>query len=220
MDINTLTPVTLSNLDVNDGQVVVPVGSAAANLLSAWSEDGRRMAVHEAAHCVIAARCGVVTKSLDIKGRGHGRTETADGDDDQPVFDTESTMKTRIVIYLAGLIAEQVILGEGSDGSRIDLEQATNRALELVGAGLAGPFISPAAFSYGTPMPPNLAQAIADSAMATLQECRARALSLVEANRTEILTVASRLYAVRRLDGNAIDAVLTAAGMVPPERRP
>lgn len=205
-----------------DARLSIPIeaGSPAAGVLAAWQTDQRRMAIHEASHAVVASLLGIVVKTCDIKGRGHGSTVTGLGDDDQPMFVTSAGLLDKIVVSLAGLEGELALMGSGSNGSESDLSAASSTALELISSGLSSPFIAPSVFGYHVPTPEFISRAIAESIMTTLADARARANTLVAENMAAILGFAVALFAARRLSDGAIDDVLRSVGIEPPPRAP
>lgn len=204
----------------------VTVTSAARDHLVAWDADSRRLAIHEASHC-IACQAGIPVPgdpgtlvripvaSVSIRSRHGGRTETDVDADDQPAFVPLSHLRARIVTRLAGLEAEIQLVGEGSDGCAADLEAATSDALTLIDAGLDGdpagsPFISLAAFGYGS-APAWLADERAKAALRIVASAREQAREIVSANQHAILRFAALLYQARRLEGESLRAAFATA---------
>jgi cell division protease FtsH len=211
--------------DIINGRetITVSVTPAAARVVLAWNADQRLMAIHEAAHCVAAAvvPSRICVKSSDIKGKhGFGRTDTTENDDDRPTFTPASRIRDQIVVALAGLAAEELILGEGTNGSATDLASASRLAIDLIESGLdpSAPFVSLAAFSYAVPVPEWLRGAVARSMVATLADARERARTIVSENENAVIHFAGTLFRARRLSDEAIDAALVAAGIDPPPR--
>jgi len=90
--------------------------------------------VHEAGHAVVAASVeradGVDRVSVIARGGGVGHLSTLS--EDKGVL-TRSDMEARITIAMAGIAAEELVLGEPSTGSEADLERATTTARDMAG---------------------------------------------------------------------------------------
>ncbi|MEX2289760.1 MAG: ATP-dependent zinc metalloprotease FtsH [Mycobacteriales bacterium] len=93
-----------------------------------------RIAVHEAGHAVVAAALGKAAEvdKLSVIARGNGVGHLAMLEEDKAVF-TRDEMAGRITIAMAGIAAEEMILGQPSTGSEADLERATNTARDMAG---------------------------------------------------------------------------------------
>ncbi len=97
-------------------------------------EDKRRIAYHEAGHAVVAAslgRSGALDKlSIIARGRGIGHLALLA---DERLLPTRDDMESQIAIAMAGVAAEELVLGQPSTGSEADLERATNTARDMAG---------------------------------------------------------------------------------------
>jgi cell division protease FtsH len=95
----------------------------------------RRAAVHEAGHAVVAAAQGraedVHRVSILARGRGLGLTSVRRETD--AVLITRAELEGQIAAAMAGLAAEELMLGSASTGAEQDLEQATDLAREIAG---------------------------------------------------------------------------------------
>jgi cell division protease FtsH len=97
-------------------------------------DDKRRIAVHESGHAVVAAGLGQ-TMALDklsiiSRGRGVGHLALAA---EESMLPTRADLEARIAIAMAGVAAEELVLGQISVGSEADLERATNAARDMAG---------------------------------------------------------------------------------------
>lgn len=97
-------------------------------------DDQRRIAYHEAAHAVVAAAVGrtAATNKVSIVARGSGLGHLKVFDDDRALL-TRRDMNAQIVIAMAGIAAEEIVFGDPSNGSELDLERATATARDMVG---------------------------------------------------------------------------------------
>ncbi len=97
-------------------------------------DDKRRIAYHEAGHAVAAAALGKAAQvqKLSIVARGRGVGHLALLHEDRAVL-TRHDMEAQIAVALAGLAAEEMVLGETSTGSEVDLERATDTARDMAG---------------------------------------------------------------------------------------
>ena len=98
------------------------------------AEEKRRVAYHEAGHAVVAAGMGkasVIDKiSVVSRGRGAGHAAILA---DEGLVRTLQDMESRVAIAMAGVAAEEMVLGQASTGSEHDLQQATDTARDMAG---------------------------------------------------------------------------------------
>jgi cell division protease FtsH len=94
-----------------------------------------RAAVHETGHAVVAASLGHLDDihRVTILARGRGVGMTAMRLDSDAVLFTRDELVDQLVIAMAGLAAEELVLGQGSTGAEQDIEHATYVAREIVG---------------------------------------------------------------------------------------
>ncbi|MEW6155770.1 MAG: ATP-dependent zinc metalloprotease FtsH, partial [Actinomycetota bacterium] len=108
-------------------------GPRRKNILIA-PEDKRRIAYHEAGHAVVASALGKAAAidklSVIARGRGIGHLAMLT---DERLLPTREDMETQIAIAMAGIAAEELVLGQPSTGSEPDLERATNAARDMAG---------------------------------------------------------------------------------------
>lgn len=108
-------------------------------------EQKLRIAVHEAGHAVFAwfGRKGTNVELVSVNKRGSSLGLTASVEVDDAFIRTKSDLLADIRVTLAGMVAEEQLLGEASSGAAGDLEVATKAAMAFVGRyGLGGSLIS------------------------------------------------------------------------------
>jgi cell division protease FtsH len=217
-EVQTLIPVSLDGAEASiidtAPAVTLSIPEAAAEHLAAWTADQRTVAVHEAGHAVVAALLGLEVTSVSIRHHRRGRTETSLDEDHQPRFRTDSVIRAEITVCLAGLAAERRILGEGTDGNADDVARASLLAASRLAAELDPEFppLSLEIFSYRA-MPPSILDLQGQRLVVELERARAEAERLVDEHATAVLSFAARLFAARRLDGEALAAALLEAGV-------
>ncbi len=121
---------------------------------------------------------------------------------------------------MAGLSAEQLLLdGDPTDGSRLDLELATNIALEMAGSGLldGAPLISRSAYGFSG-APRWVEDRTARAVTAAIEAARRQADEVVITNKEAIVSLARILVANRRLSGSKLEAALRSVGVAQAER--
>lgn len=69
---------------------------------------------------------------VSVRKRGHALGLTASYEADDYYLQTETELMDQLSSLLAGLVAEELLLGEVSTGSQSDLERATELALGMV----------------------------------------------------------------------------------------
>lgn len=189
----------------------VEITEAAAEHVAAWDFDQRVTAVHESAHAIIAAALGVPVKAVDITSRGGGHTEIGIGADNLPATTTDRMILDQIVVRLAALHAERLVFGEGTTGSADDLVAATSLAYERIRSGLDpnAPLVMPEGIPYWAGATEELRTQMLAAVNATLSACRDRSGAMVDRYRDGIIAFAGPLYARRRIEGEALQALLT-----------
>lgn len=119
--------------DLEDGiQRTLSGTSRKARVLN--PEERKRAAYHESAHCIAAAATGrfdEVHRVTILAGGGNVGAATIKADNEAAML-TKSQMASRIVTYLAGVAAEELVFGEPSTGSEKDIELATSIARDMV----------------------------------------------------------------------------------------
>lgn len=107
------------------------------------------IATHEAGHAVMAWASGKnrVVEMVSILKRGPSLGATLHQVPEESFLETRSDLHAMIMIALAGMVAEEVLLGEPSSGAASDLVSATQIASRCVGNyGMEGLY-----FSLGLP---------------------------------------------------------------------
>jgi cell division protease FtsH len=97
-------------------------------------DEKRRIATHEAGHAVVAAAFGKGDEldKVSVIARGGGVGHLAMLSEDKTVL-TRDDMEADIAVAMAGIAAEELVLGQPSTGSEADLERATNTARDMAG---------------------------------------------------------------------------------------
>ena len=191
----------------------VEITEAAAEHVAAWDFDQRVTAVHESAHAIVAFVLGIPVKAVDITLRIGGHTEIGVTADNLPATATDSMLLDQIVVRQAAMVAERLIFGQATTGNADDISAATNLAYERIRSGLDpnGPLVVPDGVPYWASSPEELKTQMLTAVHATLTQCRDRATALVEQHHDAIVTFAGPLYARRRLEGEALQALLAEA---------
>lgn len=197
----------------------IDVTPAAADHLRAWQVDQHVMALHESAHAVTAAALGLPVVAVDIKGKGHGKTEYGLNDDSVPDYTPAKLTRNYITAALAGWAAEVEIIGQPSTGSDYDLRTASFAVIDMLRAGMldGAPFVSPGVFGDShrgsMPMPPALIDAFGAAIVAEMTDGRARAQDAVARYRDNIMALARIVVVRRRLSDDDLTAAIREAGI-------
>lgn len=218
-----LAPYTNGSRAIVEGTALRPIlatPAAEAHIL-AWTRDQARKAGHEAGHLAVAALCGVVSNSISIKSGWGGKVELSTDEDTESVFETVAEKRSLITIAFAGLESERALFAEPTDGSLSDISKAAKIAAELIACGAVDEFrMTPLKlFGYEIDPPQAFVAEAFELVEDELRAGRARARSLVAANKTAILELSRLVFAARRMDAPAIDAALSMVGLPVPERR-
>ncbi|MEO5679601.1 MAG: ATP-dependent zinc metalloprotease FtsH [Acidimicrobiales bacterium] len=110
------------------------VGGPRRRALAYSPAEKRRVAYHEAGHAVVAAAMGhlAALDKLSIISRGQGVGHLAMLSEGT-LLPTQDDMEASVAIAMAGIAAEELVLGQHSVGSEADLERATTTARDMAG---------------------------------------------------------------------------------------
>jgi len=184
-----------------------------------------RAAHHEAGHVIVSLALGQPQALQRVSVLGGAKsiaTTELKADDEEQVL-TESQLKNRLVVRMAGPAAERVVYGDISTGIERDLEDATSMARDMVARygmteglehmRLLGPDSS-AFLGDDTPWGDiaEATKAAADSAIRDLLvEAVTAATLLLERHRLALELVAEELRTHETLEGTVLLSVLEAA---------
>lgn len=169
----------------------------------------RRAAVHEAGHALVGIVNGEVLKMVSIIQVGSFGGGTVYDRDHS--LSTRSDFESTVVRILAARAAEEVILGEPSQGAGgaddSDIGHATQIAAMIEGAfGLGSSLVYRAApDDVGALLMDPLFRAKVDAALTALYD---RALELVRKHESEILAIADALVERKFMTGEEVRAIL------------
>ena len=182
-------------------------------------EQRMRIAVHESGHAVAGWYLSGVgqVELLSIYKRGAALGLTARMNDKDQFLFTESQLRSEISVALAGMCAEEILLGEASSGGASDLERATEVAVQMVGRfGLGDSLISFAVVGSLGLNAATLSDTEARKQVdAVLNSERNRTTELLIQHRDDLDRLVWRLLAKEEMDHKEIEEVL---GVVEPRR--
>lgn len=177
-------------------------------------EERRRIAVHEAGHALLAELSGRRVNVASILRRSDALGLVSHTATEERHLHTPTQAAALIRVALAGMVAEEVELGEASSGISSDLAAATTVAAQLVGAmGAGGSRLSLEAAHL--PGAANLvAKVLGDDASRAaaeriISDAEAATRSIVLAHRGALAAVADALVAGDELSGDELRAILT-----------
>jgi ATP-dependent Zn protease len=193
--------------DVVDAKLVTELGPTQDGGYA--DAERRRIAIHEAGHAVVAELAGRRVTVASVLRRAHALGLVSHTDPDERQLQTAADARALITVAMAGLVAEELELGEPSTGVAADLQAATQLAAQLVGAmGVGGSRLSlDAAITAGAS---NLsAKVLADppsreAAERCLAEAEHRARALLVNHRDTLVSVADALYERDELTGEEV----------------
>jgi len=186
-------------------------------------EEERRAAFHESGHAIVAASLGRADAlhRVSILARARGIGGTGLERQDETLLLTRNQIFARVVVAMAGLASEELILGDPSTGAEDDLEQATDLARDIVGRYGMSPALGRARLLLG-----DAEQYLGgESAFANLSsqthvefdmevrrllaEAESQARRLLEANRSILEEMATRLEEQETLEGAALAGIIS-----------
>ncbi|HWJ02673.1 MAG TPA: AAA family ATPase, partial [Verrucomicrobiae bacterium] len=100
--------------------------------------DLKRVSIHEAGHALVGELVNPKSVStVTIKPRGRALGYVRHNPEDDTYLYTQSALENRIMISLAGALAEEMALGDRSTGAAGDYEQAVNSVKHMIAAGMS-----------------------------------------------------------------------------------
>jgi cell division protease FtsH len=176
-------------------------------------EEKHRVAVHEAGHALVGEwveEGSVATITVTPRGRAMGYVRTNPAQD--RYLYTRPMLLGNIRVALAGFMAEELLLGEGSTGASSDFARVIDLAKRIVEAGLSElGVIDPESVQKGTGA--DVVQKIIESEQHHVRWFLAQRRSVLE-------RVAADLLAEEVISGDALRSLLAEAPPLPPMDEP
>jgi cell division protease FtsH len=183
-----------------------------------------RIAFHEAGHALVARKLPETdpVHKISIIGRGSGALGyTLYRPDEDRLLHTRTSLENAVSSLLAGTLAEELALGEASDGCSSDLRRATHVARRMVvefgmspvlgrlnylkDAGLNGSAVAELSWSEQT------AREIDLEVRRIIDEAQARARIILEQHRQTLDEIAARLIERETIDAAELNEILEHA---------
>lgn len=211
---------TIPALESKIELIEMAVRPAARDHILAWDAGQRLVAIHEAGHAVAAAGAPtkVPVRAIDITVRHGGTTMFGGSHEDTSVaWDTKARMLDNMMIACSGASAERLILGEHTNGSETDFDNAAGTAMKFIKSGFGGPdmFIGEDGLPHGYLTEAIRTQTL-DRIRELLNDAIVRADALIGEHADALLIVATAVYEHRRLADERLNAVLESAGFTLP----
>jgi len=161
-----------------------------------------RIAVHEVGHAVVSekVRPGSVA-ALTIISRGQALGYTRQIPKNDSYLYTETYLRAQLKILLAGLVAEELLLGSGSTGAQGDLEHAVSITKKMIQAGMS----SLGLISVNDTSNACLQEAISEILNQEKQETK----RILQEQRSHVVALAHKLMEKERLEGEELRASLS-----------
>jgi len=187
-----------------------------------------RLAVHEAAHAVVATALGhgQEVQRVSVVSPGGAPGATAMGDDGAP--HTPAEMADRLVMTLAGAAAEDAVLGSVSTAAEADIGRATGIARQMVGRfGMSETVgwirvLSSSDDRAGDdglsfePVSPATVEAFDREVRRLIETAEARAKAILNDNRSHLDAMVARLETDETLERDALAQLLGLVVAAPP----
>ena len=189
------------------------------------SQDKIRIAYHEAGHALLARMLPNTdpVRKISIVGRGGGALGyTLYWPEDDRLFQTRSSLENTLSCLLGGTIAEELALGEASDGCGADLLSVTRLARRMVVEFGMSPLLGRLSYPVDAEGNADLRgrfrlgeQTIREIDLEMrriVKEAETRARRILERHRPALDALASRLVEVETIDLAGLDAILAGVG--------
>ena len=185
-------------------------------------EERTRVAYHESGHVVAAAAQGLTgdVHRVSIVASGHSLGSATLRADAEAALLTRDQLAHRLVVHLAGSVAEEMVFGSPSTGSENDFAQATRLAKDVVTRFGMSPAIGPmrlagpemdefldAESEFGL-ISGQLQYEAEKEIRRLLAEARVEAQQLLATHRAALDALAAKLEEEETVEGSDLDAVL------------
>ena len=177
-------------------------------------------AVHEGGHAVAGhfLRPWYPVQIVSIRKRGGAGGVTVYQEEEEMHYQSKSQLLASIKVALAGLVAEEIWMGESSSGPGGDLQQATSIAFQMVTRFGLGSQLTSLALLDGR-NESDLATALRDENIrhemdAILQECKVEVRELLEKHRVALEAVRDALVERGEITGDEFRTLLWEIGAI------
>jgi len=168
-------------------------------------EERFRVAVHEVGHAMVAEWLepgSVATITVSPRGAALGYVRRSPGR--ERLIETKDELLRDIKVALAGMLAEEICLGERSTGAAGDFDEAFATARRIVLGGMS-PLGVVARDMLGD-------QELHEASRAILAEAESSVRRMVASRSDEVLRVARSVLEEERMDGNTLRGALGLGG--------
>jgi cell division protease FtsH len=194
-------------------------------------EEKRRIAYHEAGHALVS-RCLEETDpvhKVSIIGRGSGALGyTLYRPEEDRLLHTRTSLQNAICSLLGGTLAEELVLGEASDGCSNDLKRVTQIARRMVTEFGMSPLVgrlsyacdadTPGGPAVGAGLSEQTAREIDLEVRRIVEDSQLRARAILEQRRDKLERIAERLIEQETIDAAELNEILAGEGETMPLR--
>ncbi|MCA1711664.1 MAG: AAA family ATPase [Actinobacteria bacterium] len=182
--------------------------------------DRQRIAVHESGHAVVQWATGsmVTVEKVSIVSRGHSLGTTWSLPVEDQRVRTLAQYEEELAAIMAGRAAEEVVFGDPSSGSQIDLSRATALARHLVVELGMSPDLGPVSLAAGGHSQETAAAADRE-VRRLLEEADARAFAVISKRRAALDRLTERLLGQETVDRDELEDLLSTPTSGPRTRR-
>ncbi len=177
--------------------------------------------IHEAGHAIAGhfLRPEFPVQVVSIRKRGGAGGVTAFQAEEETHYQSKSQMLANIKVALAGMVAEEMWMGESSGGPAGDLAGATGMAFQMVTRFGLGSQLTSLALLDGNNFEGDLATALRDDNIrreidGILQQCKRDVAQLLEQQRTAMEAVRDALVERGEITGDEFRTILWELGAV------
>jgi cell division protease FtsH len=191
--------------------------------LAIQPDERHRLAVHEAGHTAVAhflpSADPLYKVSIIPRGRSLGATHMLPEEERHTL--PEDYLRGRLAVMMGGRTAERLFLGNVSSGADDDIHQATSLARAMVARWGMADEVGPVDLRQSEEHPflgreiaqlrqfsPETAHEVDQAVRRFVTEAEEKALSILEAHRTEVERLVTELEASETLDRQQIEACL------------
>jgi cell division protease FtsH len=178
-------------------------------------------AIHESGHAVAAhfTRPWMPVEVISIRKRGGILGLVHSQDEEERHAWRRSEVLTNIRVSLAGMVAEEIWLGESTEGTAGDLAAATHQVVRMLAHTGMGPHLVSMAALAGRPFADDHGTLLADpdlraEADRVLHACKEEVRALLEEKRAAVEAVCQRLMSEGELTGDEFRTLLWEIGAI------
>lgn len=201
----------ISNSDISEAFNKVKLGLQKPNRIISEKEKCIT-AYHESGHAIVSKFFKTAVKEISIIPRGRAGGYTVNNAVEEKMYYTKNDFNEKIIILLAGRVAEKITIGDITTGAANDLEKATKIAKDMIVYYGMDPDIGPVSLfdsnsAQNEFFGENIFNNVGDKITITLKEAEDKAEKILTENRELLEQLKELLLKQEKISGTTFDKI-------------